>query len=529
MSTRRMTWRLAGALVLGLLAAVAIASAALARPGATHSAKASVLVDGTTDSVTNIDPAGEYDYGTFTVDLLIFQGLYGFPHGAKLQPVLATGCKASRDLRTWTCTLRKNVKFADGTPMTSADVKFSFERVINPSVIKEAASNTVSPLLSNLKSVSVSGPYTAVFHLKKPQSTWPFILSTNAGYIVSKAKYSGTKLQSNTSPQIGTGPYKLVKYTPGQQAVFQPNPYFWGPKPKNGGVIINYYSKSSTMKLALQRGEIDMAFRDFTPTELTSLGRTSGVQVHTGNGVVIRYLVFNVTRAPFNNIAVRKAIAYLMPRQDISSRVYHGAVQPLYSMVPSGLPGHIDAFKTLYGASPSVAKARAVLQKAGVKTPVSITMWWTPSHYGDSSADEYAEIQRALNSSGLFNVTLKSAEWAQYSAALGTQYDAFQLGWFPDYPDGEDYTVSFYQTKNFTNNGYSSAKMTALIAKEEAAKTEAARLSAIRAMQTLGAQDVPMIPYWQGKMIAVSRKNVKGIDSTLDAAFYMRFWLLSKS
>jgi peptide/nickel transport system substrate-binding protein len=271
-----------------------------------------------------------------------------------------------------------------------------------------------------------------------------------------------------------------------------------------------------------------MAFRDFTPTELQSLGRASGIKVHTGPGVVIRYMVFNPTRPPTNNIAVRKAIAYLMPRQTIASRVYHGTVKPLYSMVPAGLPGHVDAFATMYGRSPSVAKARAVLQKAGVKTPVPIDIWWTPSHYGDASADEYAEMKRAFDGSGLFKVTLKSAEWAQYSAQPGKRYNAFQLGWFPDYSDAEDYIVPFYQPDNFMANNYNSAKMNALIKKEYGAKTTAARLAILRQAQVLAAKEVPIVPYWQQNMIAVSKTNVKGIDSTLDAAFQMRFWLISK-
>ena len=526
--TRR--WRLA-ALIGAVAVAVAVIGVGIggaARSGA-DSTSAAVIVDGTTDSVTNIDPAGQYDYGTFTVDLPIYEGLYGFPNGPKLQPVLATGCKASGNLKTWTCTLRKNVKFSDGSPMTSADVKFSFDRVNNKHILKQAAANTPSSLISNLKSTTTAGPNRVVFHLKTPQSTWPYILATNPGYIVPKAKYSGSSLQPNTAPQIGTGPYKLVKYTPGQQAVYQPNSFYWGKKPNNGGIIINYYSKSSTMKLALQRGEIDMAFRDFTPTELGSLAEANGITVHKGNGVVIRYLVFNVTRAPFNNLAVRKAIAYLIPRQAIATRVYHGTVKPLYSMVPAGLPGHTDALKTVYGAAPNKAKARAVLKAAGVTTPVAVDIWWTPSHYGDASADEYAEIKRALDGSGLFKVTLKSAEWAQYSGTLGNTYGAFQLGWFPDYPDAEDYTVPFFAKGNFTVNGYSDPRMTALISKERGAKTLGARLSAIRSMQSLAARQLPTLPYWQGNMIAVSRNNVHGIDSTLDAAFYMRFWKLSKS
>jgi peptide/nickel transport system substrate-binding protein len=225
---------------------------------------------------------------------------------------------------------------------------------------------------------------------------------------------------------------------------------------------------------------------------------------------------------------VRKAIAYLFPRQTIASRVYHGTVTPLYSMVPKGLPGANQAYKKMYGAKPNLAKAKAEMKKAHVKTPLKIQIWWTPSHYGDASADEYTEIARALNASKLFKVTLKSSEWAQYSGALGKTYGAFQLGWFPDYPDADDYTVSFYQPKSFYNNGYANKTMNKLIAKERAAGTTKARYAALGAMQNLAAATLPTIPYWQGNMIAVGRSNVKGIDSTLDATYYMRFWLISK-
>jgi peptide/nickel transport system substrate-binding protein len=528
MKPRRM-WRLAVLGSLVALAAAVIATTAAQTstgPSSSRIAKASnsTIVDGTTDTVVNIDPANEYDYGSFTLDLPLFQGLYGFPSGSKLAPVLATGCVPKGSTKTWACTLRQGVKFSDGSAFSSADVKWSFDRVI-----KIHGDQGIWALLSNLKSVSTNGTYGVTFHLKSPQSTWPFILATNAGFIVAKALYPADKIRANTDSQVGTGPYKLVKYTAGQQAVLQANPNYWGAKAKTGNVIINYYSKSSTMKLALQHGEIDMAFRDFTPTELQSLGKASGIKVHTGNGVVIRYLVFDVKRPPTNNLAVRKAVAYLIPRQTIASRVYHGFVQPLYSMVPAGLPGHIDVFASQFGTSPNVAKARAVLKAAGVSTPIPFDVWYTPSHYGDASADEYAEIKRALDGSGLFKVTLKSAEWAQYSASPGKRYNAFQLGWFPDYPDAEDYIVPFYQANNFMANDYNNPQMTALIQKEYAAKTTGARLAAIKAAQVLSAKDVSIVPYWQGKMIAVSRTNVQGIDSTLDAAFNMRFWLLSKS
>jgi peptide/nickel transport system substrate-binding protein len=522
MAKRRLRWLLIGSAV----AAMALAAGLAATAYGSGKANSKVIIDGTTGTVVNIDPANEYDYDSFTVDLPIYQGLYGFPSGAKLKPVLAKSCSHTKNLKTWTCQLRHGVKFSNGDPMTSADVKYSFDRVL-----KIKGDQGIYTLLSDLKSTSVKGKYGVVFHLKSPFSIWPYILSTNAGYVVDRKTYPADKILANTDTAnlVGTGPYKLMKFTSGQQAVLSPNTNYWGPKPKNGGIIINYYSKSSTMKLDLQKGNIDMAFQTFTPTEIASLKHTKGVQVHSAPGVNIRYLVFNVKRAPFNNIHVRRAIAYLMPRQQIANRVWHHTVSPLYSMVPKGLPGASQAYKKLYGAKPNLKKAKAEMKKAHVKKPLPITLWYTPTHYGDVSADEYAEIQRALNASHLFKVTLKSSEWTQYSGILGKGYGAFQLGWFPDYPDADDYTVSFYQPKSFYNNQYANKKMNKLISKERAAPTTKKRLKYLRGMQSLAAKTLPTIPYWQGDMIAVGRSNVKGIPSTLDATYYMRFWLISKS
>ena len=219
----------------------------------------------------------------------------------------------------------------------------------------------------------------------------------------------------------------------------------------------------------------------------------------------------------------------MMPRQAIATRVYHNFVQPLYSMPPAGYPAHTDAFAALYGRGLNPAKAKATLAAAGLQTPFPIEIWWTPTHYGDASADEYAEIKRGLETGGVFKVTLKSAEWAQYSAALGTQYNAFQLGWFPDYPDPENYVVPFYRSDTFTANGYKNPKMEALIKLELGAKTNAARNAVLRRIQALAAKDVSIIPVWQGKMIAVSRTKVSGIPATLDPTVIMRFWKLTKS
>jgi len=527
MKGRPVSWRI-GALS-AMVALIVVVLGTGAAQSALRGPSATTLVDGTTDSITNVDPAGNYDYGTFTLDSNLFEHLLDFRHGSKLEPSLATKCFSVGSLTTWRCNLRKGVTFSDGSTFDSADVKFSFDRVTNKKVVKEAAANTPSSLLGNLKSVATNGKYAVTFRLKSPQVTWPSILASQVGFIVSSDTYAPDKLRGNTESQVGTGPYKLTKYSPGQQAVFTRNESYWGTPAKTDNLIIRYFTKSSTMKLAIQRGEIDMSYQSFTPTEITSLQKQKGLRVYNGPGGRIRYLTMNVTRPPANNVAVRRAVAYLMPRQAIASRVYHGQVKPLYSMVPSGYPGHIDAFAELYGTSPNPAKAKQALQQAGLDTPLPIEIWWTPTHYGDASADEYAEIKRSLERNGVFDVTLKSSEWAQYSGVLGNQYNVYQLGWFPDYPDAENYLVPFYRSDTFTADGYKNPKMEALIKKELGSKTLAQRITVIKQIQLLAARDVPIVPYWQQSMLAVGRNNVHGIQSTLDPTVILRFWQLSKS
>ena len=120
MKRRPVSWRI-GALssVVALVVVVLGTGAAQSAPGAPS---ATTLVDGTTDSITNIDPAGSYDYGTQTLESNVFEHLLDFRHGSKLEPSLATKCFSVGSLTTWRCTLRRGVEFSDGSAFDSADV-----------------------------------------------------------------------------------------------------------------------------------------------------------------------------------------------------------------------------------------------------------------------------------------------------------------------------------------------------------------------------------------------------------------------
>jgi len=507
-----------------LIAALGVAVAACGSSGG----GGGVIIRGTTDEPVSYDPAGAYDLPSYDVIYAIYQNVMTIPAGESTPvPEAAQSCDYT-DPKTYKCTLKDGLTFSDGSALTSKDVKFSFDRNV-----KIEDPNGGSSLLANMKSVDAPDPKTVIFNLKTPDATWPFILTTGSAAIVPDS-YPADKLQASEDV-IGSGRYALKSYDPGTQTVLTKSDGYTGSDPaENDQVIIQCYKTSSDLALALKNGEVNIAYRSLSPTDIKSLEGQDGLQIVSGNGIEIRYIVFNEDLQPGDNdaqkLAVRQAVAYTIDRDAIASKVYEGTVEPLYSMVPQGLKYATEPFKSEYGTSPDVNKAKQVLQQAGVKTPVPMEIWYTPSHYGPVSADEYAEIKSQLDDSGLFDVTLKSTEWNQYSTAAFTdKYPVYQLGWFPDYPDADDYTASFYSKDSFLNAHYSNPEMEKLLAQEKASTNDAERSKAFSQIQDIGAKDVPTIPVWQGKQEAAAQDDIHGIEETFDPSFIFRYWLISKS
>jgi peptide/nickel transport system substrate-binding protein len=517
-------------LVLGATALVAFIVAGCGSSDSTSGDSGATIIRGTTDQPISYDPAGAYDLPSYDGIYSMYQNLLTVePGGSKAVPDAAKSCDfTDQDNTVFECTLNPGLKFSDGSDLTAEDVVFSFERNVDI-----ADPNGASSLLANMKSIKAKGDDTVVFNLKEPDATWPLLLTTGSFAIVPSDVYPADKLQPSDEV-IGSGRYTLADYQPGQQTVMEKNDGYQGADPaENERVIIQYFDKASALKLAVQNGDVDIAYRSLSPTDIADLEGADGVNVVSGNGTEIRYMVYNLDLQPGDNDkqkeAIRQATAQVIDRQAIADNVYNGTVQPLYSMVPQGVDYATKAFADEYGETPDVDAATQTLEDAGVDTPVPLELWWTPSHYGAASGDEYAEIKRQLDESGLFDVTLKSTEWNQYSTAAFTdKYPAYQLGWFPDYPDADDYTSPFYLPDSFLNTHYDNPEMNKLIAEEKASDDPAVRTKAFDSIQKIGATDAPTIPIWQADQVAAVRDGINGVEETFDPSFIFRFWLISK-
>ncbi len=537
---------LQSAIALAGVSAFALTACTGPSGGGTSSGNAAgggTITYGTTDKVVTLDPAGSYDAGSFMVMNQIYPFLMNSKPGtADSTPDIAESASFTSPTE-YTVKLKPGLKFANGHALTSSDVKFSIDRVV-----KINDDNGPASLLGNLDSVEAKDDSTVVFKLKEGNDqVFPGVLAANAGPIVDEEVFPADKLMSDDEIVKGkpfAGPYTIESYKKNELVSLKANPDYQGllGKPANDGATIKYYADSNNLKLDVQQGNIDVAGRSLTATDAADLEKDSKVTVHKGPGGELRYIVFNFDTMPFGAktanadpkkaLAVRQAMADVVDRDAIASQVYKGTYLPAYSVVPDGFVGAITPLKEMYGdgsGKPSLDKAKKAFSDAGVTAPVTLKLQYNPDHYGKSSGDEYAMIKEQLEKSGLFKVDLQSTEWVTYSKDRTKDvYPVYQLGWFPDYSDADNYLTPFFIPGNFLKNHYENPAVTDLIKKQLTTVDKAEREKILGEAQTAVAKDLPTLPLLQGAQLMVAGKDVKGVEKTLDASFKTRLGVISK-
>ncbi|MFG2992437.1 ABC transporter substrate-binding protein [Streptomyces sp. NPDC048257] len=523
-----------------LTAAAGLLTPALAACGSTSGggAGSGAIVVGTTDrfeaadfAPAPFDPAYAYDAGAWNILRQTVQTLMHTPRGGG-QPVpeAASACRfTDAGNESYRCTLRPGLKFADGEPLTAKDVKFSIDRV---RTIKDE--NGPSSLLSTLDNVEVKGADTVVFHLKTPDATFPFKLSTPAAGIVSEKNYDAKKLREGFAVD-GSGPYTMKAEVKGNQlvrAVFTKNPHYKGDlKLQNDKVELRTYPDSPAMGKALTDGKIHMVSRTLSPAQIADFTAQppKGVKLVPMPGLEIRYLGFNTEAPVVKEKAVRQALAAAVDRGQLISKVYGKAAQPLYSLVPTTVTGHVNSFYNKYGDA-NTPKAAALLKEAGIKTPVKLTLHYTSDHYGDGTAAEFEALKAQLNSTQLFDITVQGSEWADFRPAQKKgDHAAYGLGWFPDYPDADNFLAPFLEQDNFLGTPYANnAVRSRLIPESRRAADRNVAVPAITEIQDIVAEDVPVLPLWQGKQYVAARDGITGVEWSVNAISDLQLWELGR-
>ncbi|MFF4083406.1 ABC transporter substrate-binding protein [Streptomyces sp. NPDC087218] len=479
---------------------------------------------GTTDVVTSLDPAGAYDAGSWAIYSNIYQSLLTFKSGATVpEPDAAESCGfIGQKLQTYQCKLRDDLTFSNGRKITAADVKYSIDRMLK---IKTDAGPWV--LFPSLKNVVTEGR-TITFNLSSRDATFPQKLATGAGSIVDREAYPAGKLRSGNTVD-GSGPFILKSYRSGVVAELVPNPLYKGALKESGvPVTVHYYDNSDKLLAAWEGKRVDIAHRELPPAMLAELNPGDpDLRVTESDSAEIRNLVFNVRPgSPLANKKVRQAIASIVDRGPLVSNVYKSTVEPLYSLIPQGVIGHSTPFFDAY-PTPDPERARKLLGEAGVQTPVRINFGYRG---GDEiQAKETEELRRQLEEDGLFKLEVHAVEWTKFQKEYAAgKYDAYTVGWFPDYPDPDTFSQPLVGRDNALHNGYSSKKVNSLIGSTLQYSDRGRTTDDFKALQAQVGEDVPLIPLWQKKEYSVSTTEVAGSQYLSDGTGIWRLWELRR-
>jgi peptide/nickel transport system substrate-binding protein len=428
---------------LALAAGVATFGAATASGGATRT----IVVDRSFEIRTS-DPQRAFEPTASIVNRAVYDTLLTFRGGDVSRPrlLLARGFRASNGGRTYTFDLRRDVRFADGTPMTAADVVFSFRRLIN-------LKGNPAFLLSGV-TVSQRGRYTVILRSRTPKTSIPAIVANTSLAIVNSrlARRNGATAAANASTAdraerwfnsaasrgVGSGPYVLRQYSTTSQIVLERNTRFWGPRPAFDRVVVRNMV-AATQFINVQRGRYEVAI-DLSAQQAAQLRNNSRVRVTTQPSTWVFWLFANnnpqISQATSNR-RFQEAVRYALDYPSFVRLAGGGAIQArgiIPSMFLGALPRPVIS-RDLTRARSALAASGVANETFNLEYPSDLTI------NGVAFATLAQRVQANLQEIGL-KVNLAGAPTGTWLDKYRNGTMAFGLSlWGPDYPDPEDYLV----------------------------------------------------------------------------------------
>lgn len=506
------------------------------------------LIVGTTDSIgSTVDPADSYDIFGWTIIMSTGQPLVTIRPGSiggpnDILPALATSWSVSPNGLDYTFNLRQGVKFDDGREFNATDVVYTFERNVWKLALPDGPQISIG-YDTIIKSVEATSTYQVVFHLFQPFAPFLSLMASSAGSYIMNYKYAPIDKRveyvdgnARASSPMDLGPYVMTKWVriagKDSEIDLDVNPNYWNLSqgyPRTPHVIFKMYSDPTALALAIQSGEVDMAFRQLRTTDVKQMMTNPNLKVWSGVGSQswIFNMYFQGKTKPFDNPDIRRAIAASLDRPTIANTVFGGLVTPLYSTIPPGVGGHIDAFKTL--GDVNYTYTRSMLAKYGYNeaNKLVVEFWYESSGHYQQSPDIAAVVKSSLDGSGVIQVNLKSADWPSFRQNYKNRVmQLYYMGWFPDYVDPDDYIYPMYNAaaNAWSKTDYNSTQMNQLTDQARSTTDPATRDQLYAQIQMLGVQDCPLVPLFTWSPVAVTKPSVGGV--VIDTTSYVRYWLI---
>jgi peptide/nickel transport system substrate-binding protein len=488
--------------------------------------KGGTLVTALPGDIISLDPAFDYDFNTSPVVQQLVEGLQKFDANNKVVPNIAETI-TNPDPLTYIYTLRKGVTFWDGSSVTIDDVIFSMERVKDPKT-----ASYVGWMYQNVKSITKVNAQTVKVTLSKPDALWQYVGATTGASIIKKS-YALSKGKTFGKPDGGvmaTGPFKFVKWTPGQEVELARNDTYWNAKaggPYLDKLVFKIIPEATTQVAGLKTGEINMIIG--VPLNLLPIVRaTSNVNLILEPSFLIDFIAFNTGRKPFDDPKVRQALALAFDKKKFFDAIIKDAGE-LAQNTPVSPALWINertaweaAFKKLPVESVNFEKAKALLASSSAKKGFTATITTDSNPVRLNAA---LAFQAAAKTIGVtLNVKkLSGEELNTLSFSKTRDYDILMQAWGSDFPDASGNLKPTFASENRGDGGsnfgnYKNPKLDALLAQQNQLIDPTKRVQLMIQAQSLIASEVPWIVLNYQKNIAAVSKGFEGVK--LGALWY---------
>ncbi len=454
-------------------------------------------------SPTNLDPRVGIDAQSERIDNLIFDELLSRGDDLNVAPGLAERWEIPDPL-TYVFHLHHGTKFHDGRALSSRDVKWTFD-----SLLQGKIRSTKAAVYKFIDHIDASDENTVIFHMKEADATLLWNLSDGAIGIVPYG--SGDEI---TQHPIGSGPFKFVSAETDRDVVLERNDDYWGEKAKLARVRFAVVPDETTEALELRKGSADVEINAFlTPDTLVTLAKDPNLMLERETGTRLAYLGFNLRDPILKDVRVRQAIAYALDRGPMIEYLWRGMAQPARSILPVQSWAYNGDVPTYEHDS---AKANQLLDAAGYAPVNGVRFHITMKTSTDANTRlMVAVMQQQLREAGIA-LDIRSFEFATFFSDV--QHGAFQmygLRWIGGNEDPDIFEYAFHSSK-FPPNGanrdyYSNPRVDALIDKARREIDPKVRKELYGEVQTVLANDLPYINLWYLDNVLVHTKRVRNL------------------
>ena len=458
----------------------------------------------------------------------MMDGLVAYNRKLDPMPALATSWTVSDDGRSVTFKLRDGVKWHDGTPFTSADVKYTFEEILKKHHPRGRAT------FANLESVETPDKLTAVFKLSKPSAYMMAALSASESPVLPKHLYE--KGDPTTSPQlaapVGTGPFKFAEWQRGKFIRLVKNPDYWVKgQPHFDALIVRFIPDAGARAVALETGELDVSGGDPVPlADLKRIDALPSLEVTTEGYSMygaMYYLEFNMRDPQFKDVRVRQAIAHAIDRDFVAKNTWFGYATPATGPISNKQPKFYTDNVPKYPFN--TKRAEELLDQAGFPRQAG-GIRFKISHDPASGSEEYRRFgeyfKQAMKTIGI-DVELRVSDSATYQRRVWTDnaYQTTSYGIFT-MPDPTIGVQRVFWSKNIrkgvpysNGSGYTSAEMDALLEAAQVERDPTKRRDLWHKMQTVAMTDLPIIPIINRSHTSVYSKRLAHFTEDVEGVF----------